>query len=108
MAVRLALAPRFGKGQRVNFIGGSGTIKSCRPDAGRWSYLIEMEMGPEPEMGRIGYETTIQLTEADLSLWENNCLSELPPLKSARCNFKKSRKNRDILGLLLKPRTAES
>jgi len=35
---------------------------------GRYSNLIEMEIGSEPEMGRIGYETTILLFETDIIL----------------------------------------
>lgn len=60
------LAPQFRQGQRVQFIGGAGTIRSLRPDSGSWTYQVEMEMGPEPAMGRIGFETTIVLSEADL------------------------------------------
>lgn len=50
----------------VQFIGGQGKVKSYRPESGSWQYLVEMEMGPEPDMGRIGYETTIVLLESDL------------------------------------------
>lgn len=31
-----------------------------------------MEMGPEPEMGRVGHETKIWLFEADLAVLEDN------------------------------------
>jgi hypothetical protein len=58
--------PKFTAAQRVYFVGGVGTIKNCRPEAGTWTYVIEMELGPEPEMGRVGSETTILLHEADL------------------------------------------
>ncbi|MBD2460315.1 hypothetical protein H6G89_04590 [Oscillatoria sp. FACHB-1407] len=61
-----ATAPRFCRDQAVRFLGGEGTIKSYQSDAGHWTYLVEMPMGPEPEMGRIGYETTITLLESDL------------------------------------------
>lgn len=58
--------PRFCKRQIVCFIGGIGMIKNCVASAGAWLYLVEMAQGPEPEMGRIGPETTIMLYEADL------------------------------------------
>jgi hypothetical protein len=73
----IATVPQFRKGQKVSFIGGTGTIKSYQSEAGSWSYLVEMEMGPEPDMGRIGYETTILLTQADISLWEDSRFPEL-------------------------------
>ncbi|MEH1969212.1 hypothetical protein [Nostoc sp.] len=47
--------PKFCKGQKVEFIGGLGTIIQYCPHSGNWSYLVEMEMGSEPEIGRIGY-----------------------------------------------------
>jgi hypothetical protein len=50
----------------VHFVGGIGTIKNYRPDSTTWTYAVEMEMGPEPEMGRVGLETTILLHEADI------------------------------------------
>jgi hypothetical protein len=58
--------PRFNRDQAVRFIGGEGRIKSYRPSFGTWTYLIEMDMGAEPYIGRIGQETTILLPEADL------------------------------------------
>ncbi len=63
--------PKFCKGQKVEFIGGLGTIRQCCRNSGHWSYLVEMEMGAEPEMGRIGCETTILLFETDIILLEN-------------------------------------
>ncbi|MEP1075214.1 hypothetical protein NDI52_07380 [Leptolyngbya sp. PL-A3] len=68
MATKVMAAPRLRKGQKVSFIGGSGVIRGFQPEAGTWSYLVEMELGPEPEMGRIGYETMILLSQADLTL----------------------------------------
>lgn len=68
MAAAVAIEPRFRRGQLVRFIGGSGMIKNHRFENGNWFYLVEMEMGPEPEMGRIGYETTIVISQADLVL----------------------------------------
>ncbi|MEH1925449.1 hypothetical protein [Nostoc sp.] len=60
--------PKFCKGQKVEFIGGLGTIIQCHPNSGYWSDLVEMEMGSEPDIGRIGYETTILLFETDITL----------------------------------------
>ena len=60
--------PKFCKGQEVEFIGGFGTIRESHLNSGNWSYLIEMEMGSELKMGRIGYETTILLFETDIIL----------------------------------------
>jgi hypothetical protein len=58
--------PKFSQDQLVGFIGGKGKVKGFYSNCGCWSYAIEMEMGPEPEMGRVGYETTILLSEMDL------------------------------------------
>ena len=66
--------PLFHAGQQVWFIGGTGTVKSYRPDAGSWTYQVEMEMGPEPVMGRVGYETTVMLSETDIALAEESSL----------------------------------
>jgi hypothetical protein len=63
--IKLAI-PKFFKGQEVKFIGGVGTILDCHPNSGSWSYIVEMQMGQEPEMGRIGCETTILLFETDM------------------------------------------
>jgi len=49
----------------VCFVGGVGKIRSCRPESGTWTYVVEMELGPEPDMGRVGSETMI-LLEADI------------------------------------------
>ncbi len=48
------------------FIGGTGRIKDCYFYAGKWIYAIEMPLGPEPEMGRIGAETQIFLEEIEI------------------------------------------
>lgn len=58
--------PKFSKKQRVCFVGGVGTIKNCQPESGTWTYTVEMELGPEPDMGRVGSETTILLYEVDI------------------------------------------
>ncbi|WP_196520408.1 hypothetical protein [Nostoc sp. WHI] len=64
--------PKFRSGQKVEFIGGEGIIKNYRPQSGSWVYLLEMPMGLEPEMGRVGYETMIWLYEVDICLPFNN------------------------------------
>jgi len=35
------------------------------PESGTWTYVVEMELGPEPDMGRVGSETMIY-SEADI------------------------------------------
>ena len=67
MAATITKVPQFRKGERVRFVGGVGTINNYQLEAGNWTYAVEMDMGPEPEMGRIGYETTILLNEVDLT-----------------------------------------
>jgi hypothetical protein len=66
MTANVMTRPKYAKGQMVYFVGGVGTIRSCRLDSCTWTYAVEMEMGPEPDMGRVGYETTILLNEADI------------------------------------------
>lgn len=61
-----AAYPKFNVNQQVRFAGGTGTIRHYQPDSGTWSYVIEMELGPEPDIGRIGFETTIWLTESEI------------------------------------------
>lgn len=62
----LTSVPQFDKNQTVRFVGGEGRVRGYHSDAGTWAYTVEMPMGPEPTMGRIGYETTIMLLEPDL------------------------------------------
>jgi len=50
----------------VRFAGGVGRIKSYSPEKHTWTYAVEMEMGAEPDFGRIGAETTILLHEEDI------------------------------------------
>ncbi|MGL5874801.1 MAG: hypothetical protein ACRC2R_20960 [Xenococcaceae cyanobacterium] len=57
---------QFSHNQQVCFIGGTGKIKDCYFYAGKWIYAIEMPLGPEPEMGRIGAETQIFLEEIEI------------------------------------------
>ena len=66
MVTNFISRPQFHTGQRVHFIGGRGTIRTHKYESSGWTYLIDMDMGPMPEMGRIGSETTIQLFETDL------------------------------------------
>lgn len=66
VAIQAQTQPRFRTNQMVHFVGGVGKIKNSRPESATWTYAVEMEMGPEPEMGRVGFETTILLNEADI------------------------------------------
>lgn len=59
--------PVFHQSQRVIFIGGSGIIRSCKSESGTWNYLVEMALGAQPAFGRVGAETMLVLTEADLA-----------------------------------------
>ena len=49
------------KNQLVCFIGGVGKVLRYRSDPSTWNYTVEMEMGPEPPMGRVGAETRLLL-----------------------------------------------
>lgn len=66
MTTKVMTIPRFSKNQLVCFVGGVGTILGYQSDSGTWAYAVEMEMGPEPPMGRVGSETRILLHEADI------------------------------------------
>jgi len=37
------------------------------------TYVVEMELGPEPDMGRVGSETMIPILEADIHEVNNQC-----------------------------------
>jgi hypothetical protein len=58
--------PSFYHDQRVRFLGGEGIVRGLQPEAGSWTYLIEMAMGPKPNFGRIGSETMVILPETEL------------------------------------------
>jgi hypothetical protein len=59
--------PKFNQEQQVLFFGGQGTVKNCHPDSsGTWTYIIEMELGPEPELGRLGSEASLILYEVEI------------------------------------------
>ena len=58
--------PKFLPFQQVHFLGGMGKIVSCFTDSGKWMYAVEMPLGKEPEVGRIGSETIILMQEAEI------------------------------------------
>ncbi|MEH2142659.1 hypothetical protein [Nostoc sp.] len=66
MAATFMKMSKFCNTQWVRFIGGEGIVRSYKPESGTWIYLIEMALGQEPDFGRVGAETMILLTEADL------------------------------------------
>jgi hypothetical protein len=70
MAIKALQAPRFNQNQTVRFVGGEGRVKQYLPDSQSWAYMVEMAMDPEPEIGRVGYETTILLMESDLQAFD--------------------------------------
>lgn len=57
---------QFSYNQQVCFIGGTGRVKNRCFNAGKWIYTIEMPLGSEPEMGRVGAETQIFLEEIEI------------------------------------------
>lgn len=66
MTTTLVQPPSFHQTQKVGFIGGEGIIRSCKHEAGRWTYLVEMPLGIDPNFGRIGAEAMVVLQEVDL------------------------------------------
>ena len=66
MTATLIKAPKFRPTQWVRFIGGEGIVRSYKPDAGTWAYIVEMPLGLEPDFGRVGAETMVSLHEVDL------------------------------------------
>ncbi|AVH70925.1 hypothetical protein [Nostoc sp. 'Lobaria pulmonaria (5183) cyanobiont'] len=66
MTATLMKVPKFRNTQWVSFVGGEGIVRSYTPECGTWTYLIEMALELEPNFGRVGAETMILLTEADL------------------------------------------
>lgn len=66
MSSNVMTIPRFSRDEIVRFAGVVGRIKSYRPNSNTWTYIVEMEMGPEPDFGRVGGETTLVLEEADI------------------------------------------
>lgn len=66
MTATLIRMPSFRLAQQVRFVGGEGIVRNYRPEAGTWTYLVEMALGQEPNFGRVGAETMVFLAEADL------------------------------------------
>lgn len=66
MTAILIKRPLFRPMQWVSFVGGEGIVRSYKPNAGTWAYLIEMLLGLDPDFGRVGAETVVLLNEADL------------------------------------------
>lgn len=66
MTITLIKQPLFRPMQWVSFAGGEGIVRSYKPNAGTWAYLIEMPLGIEPVFGRVGAETMVLLHEGDL------------------------------------------
>lgn len=66
MASNLRTQQKWSRDEMVCFVGGVGIIKSYRPESNKWTYVVEMEMGPKPDCGRLGSETTIILYEHDI------------------------------------------
>lgn len=66
MTATLIKRPEFHPTQTVHFVGGEGIVRSYKAEFGSWTYLIEMALGLEPAFGRVGAETMVVLTEADL------------------------------------------
>lgn len=58
--------PKFRPFQQVYFLGGMGKIMYCFADAGKWMYGVEMPLGKEPHIGRIGSETIILMQENEI------------------------------------------
>ncbi|MDF5729455.1 MAG: hypothetical protein PUP92_15935 [Rhizonema sp. PD38] len=58
--------PKFSRNQLVRFVGGTGVIVSYYLNSNTWTYTVEMEMGPEPSMGRVGAETMLLLHEIEI------------------------------------------
>jgi hypothetical protein len=65
MALNLS-APKFDRAQRVGFLGGEGIVFGAHAEAGCWTYVIKLPLGPAPACGRVGGETLVLLHEAEL------------------------------------------
>lgn len=63
--------PKFRQLQLVSFLGGMGRIRSRHLESGTWAYAVEMSLGMEPNVGRVGTETTIFLDEVDIQVGMN-------------------------------------
>lgn len=69
MSANFMEKPRFRRNEMVRFMGGVGRIKHYKPDSNTWAYAVEMEMGPKPDFGRVGAETTIVLHESEIDAY---------------------------------------
>jgi hypothetical protein len=56
----------FKVAQQVQFVGGEGIVRHIKFEAQNWTYLVEMPLGQSPEFGRVGAETMVVLSEAEL------------------------------------------
>ena len=70
LSVNKPQQPKFYPLQQVYFLGGMGKIVSRFTEAGKWMYAVEMPLGKEPEIGRIGSETVILMQEAEIKQLE--------------------------------------
>lgn len=66
--------PSFCPSQQVSFVGGEGIVKNFKFESGTWIYLVEMRLGVEPKFGRVGAETMVVFSEADLYATNSNSL----------------------------------
>lgn len=80
MIATSAKVPNFCLTQRVSFVGGEGIVQDFKFESGTWIYLVEMALGVEPEFGRVGAETMVVFSEADLYKLDSNFLTEDPAL----------------------------
>ena len=62
----ISTSPKFNLQQQVSFLGGQGKILFYQPDGQHWLYGVEMPLGTKPEMGRIGAETIVLISEREL------------------------------------------
>lgn len=62
----LSRVQSFNRTQRVKFVGGEGIVRNFKFENGTWTYLVEMDLGPAPEFGRMGAETMVLLDGIDL------------------------------------------
>ena len=62
--------PKFCPFQQVSFLGGMGKIVSRFSESGKWMYAVEMPLGNESEIGRIGSETIILMQESEIKKLE--------------------------------------
>ena len=66
MTATFIKVPSFRYAQQVSFLGGEGIVRNYQPEAGNWTYLVEMALGQKPDFGRVGAETMVLLHESEL------------------------------------------